>query len=176
MVCQACAKSKKKCVFSTAKTPLEIPKPRPIIKVDTLVSSVKKAIGSKRKAKEVSPELVGSPIPSPAPPSFDTRPLKKASTSSLVPSSRLPSPTASSGMQPPDSYPSSLYSSSIISSADPLLALEVNRLTQQLNASREDLFHERQGREADRFLYEQQLALLKEERNRSAGWKGKERE
>jgi len=178
-VCQPCAKLKKKCVFPNIGPPTSSPKQKFVIgKVDAAVSSVKKVLGGKRKAKEVSPELGGSVSPSPFPSSFDTRPSKKPSTSSLVPpvGSGRNSPTASSGMQPPDSYPSSLYASSVISSADPLLALEVNRLTQQLHASREDLFHERQGREADRFLYEQQLALLKEERNRSAGWKGKERE
>jgi hypothetical protein len=165
-------------VFSKIGTPTTSPKQAFVTaKVDAAVSSVKKVLGGKRKAKEASPELGVSPTPSPATPSFDTRPLKKPSTSSLVPpvGSERHSPTASSGMQPPDSYPSSLYASSSIS-ADPFLALEVNRLYQQLNASREDLFNERRGREADRFLYEQQLALLKDERARAAGWKGKGRE
>lgn len=173
-------------MFSKIGTPTTSPKQAFVTaKVDAAVSSVKKVLGGKRKAKEASPELGVSPSPSPAtpsfdtrllPPSFDTRPLKKPSTSSLVPSSEHPSPTVSSGFQPPDSYPLSSYASSSISNTDPLLALEVNRLTLQLNASREDLFNERRGREADRFLYEQQLALLRDERARAAGWKGKGRE
>ena len=53
--------------------------------------------------------------------------------------------------------------------------MELNRVSQQLNASREDLAHERQGRDADRLLFEREIALLKAENERLIAEKGKER-
>jgi hypothetical protein len=54
--------------------------------------------------------------------------------------------------------------------------MELNRVSQWLNTSREDLARERQGRDANRLLFEQEIALLKAENKRLVAEKGKERE
>ena len=175
LVCRSCAQIKKKCVFPKTGTPAKEgnSKPKTLSKnVANIALPVKKASGGKRKAKEVSPEpfVSPSPLPSPIPTSFDPRPFKKPSSSSLV----SDKPTTSFGIPPP-SHSSSSYGSSFIDS-DPALLLENQRLYQQLTASREDLAHERNRRDADRVLFEQQIEMLKADREHWAGWKGKERE
>jgi hypothetical protein len=146
-----------------------------IAKVATMASSSETVLRTKRKAKETSPEATDIPVPIPA--SFDSRPFKKPSSSSLISHSSpvVDSPVASFGLLPSTSNPPSSYASSSVADADPFLLLENNRLSRQLTASREDLAHERQGREMDRFLYEQQITLLKQKFD-STGWKGNERE
>ena len=71
-------------------------------------------------------------------------------------------------MPPPSSYPTSLGAAS--PSTNPAMLASLNRLTHQLNASREDLAHERQGRDIDRMFYEQELAMLREQVANSSGW------
>lgn len=173
LVCVPCARIKKKCVFTTAESPAKVPQPdSAIAKSDTVVSSMKKALGGKRKAKELSPEAIEPPSPSPVPSAFDPRPFKKPLSSSLA----TDFSNISSGFPPASSYPASIHASSSTGSADPTILLELHRLIHQLNASREDLAHERHGRDVDRLFYEQQIAALKEQRDQTSGWKGKGRE
>lgn len=105
-------------------------------------------------------------------PSIDAPPHKKPSSSSLV--SQLDSPANSASLSITPSHPPS--SSSLLSDVDSLVRMELNRVSQQLSSSREDLVRERQGREADRLLFEQEIALLKAENERLIAEKGKERE
>ena len=51
--------------------------------------------------------------------------------------------------------------------------MELNRVSQQLNASREDLARERQGRDADRILFEREIAWFKAENERLVAEKEK---
>ena len=177
LVCCPCAQIKKKCAFPKTGTPAKKGSSRPKTvsgNIANIALPAKKASGGKRKAKEVSPELFDSPspFPSPIPTSFDPRPFKKPSSSSLV--SFTDNPTASFGIPLP-SHISSSYGCSFIDS-DSALLLENQQLPQQLTASREDLAHKRNRRDADRVLFEQQIEMLKADRERWAGWKGKEHE
>ena len=124
--------------------------------------------GGKRKATEISSE---APTSSFLIPSFDTHPHKKLSSSSLI--SQLDSPAISALFSVPPSHPPS--SSSVFSDGNSLVRMELNRVSQQLSASREDLARERQGRDADRLLFEQEIALLKAENERLIAEKGKGR-
>ena len=142
-------------------------------KVASVASSVKNVLGGKRKAAERSPEPIDLTVATPAPLSSDIRPLKKHSSSSLL--LRTDSPTASFGMPPPSSHSASLYDSAA-SISDPLHLVSISRLNHQLHASREDLNRERQARDVDCMLYEQEIAVLKEQVTRSSDWKGKGRE
>jgi hypothetical protein len=171
LVCQACTHHKKKCSFPKVGTPIKSVKS--VIVEKPIASGTSKTVsGGKRKARETSPEPVvsSSLLPSPLPLSFDSRPLKKPSSSSLQVSSD--SPACPSPISPP---PSS-FSSSISADNNPALRLELNRVSQQLNASREDLIRERQGRYQDRLLFEQELAWFKSENERLIAEKEKGRD
>ena len=63
----------------------------------------------------------------------------------------------------------------MLSDGDSLVRMELNRVSQQLSASLEDLARECQGRDADRLLFEQEIALLKAENERLIAEKGKGR-
>jgi hypothetical protein len=120
------------------------------------VDKVRKAIGGKRKADEVSPEPVGAPPPSSV--KLDPRPFKKNSSSPLF----LDEGSSAAGsvpplMGPPDSYPSSLHS---YTGSDKALRLELTRVRAQLSASREELRLERAAREQERLLYEGEIEAL----------------
>ena len=54
--------------------------------------------------------------------------------------------------------------------------MELSRVSQQLNASHEDLIHERQGRDRDRVLFEQELTWFKAENECLIAEKEKERD
>jgi hypothetical protein len=54
--------------------------------------------------------------------------------------------------------------------------MELSRVSQQLHASREDLIRERQGRDQDRALFEQELAWFKAENDRLIAEKERERD
>ena len=75
--------------------------------------------------------------------------------------SQLNSPADSASLSVPSSHPPS--SSSVLSDVDSLVRMELNRVSQQLSSSCEDLVRERQGQDADRLLFEQEIALLKAE-------------
>ena len=120
----------------------------------------KKAPKRKRKDQDQSSPVDGD-APSPS------RPSKQVpSTSQSTVAFNLPPPF----------YPPTAYTSPSSSTTDPTLLLELQRLTHQLNASREDLVNERRGRDVDQMLYEQQIATLKDQRDQASGWKGKGRE
>jgi len=131
----------------------------------------KKAPRRKRKAQDPLPVDDEAPLPGPVPSSFDLRPSKRA-PSTL----QIPDMSAGAFNLPPPFYPPTVYTSPSSSTTDPTLLLELQRLTHQLNASREDLVNERRGRDVDRMLYEQQIATLKDQRDQASGWKGKGRE
>jgi hypothetical protein len=139
-------------------------------------SSLKAVLGGKRKAAELSPEPVEpSPlVTSPIPLLFDTRPLKKTSSSSIL--SHSDSPIGSTSFSTSASRPPSSFTSSIFSETNPVVRLELSRVSQQLNASREDLVRERQGRDHDRLLFEQEIAWLKAENERLVAEKEKRHE
>ena len=84
--------------------------------------------------------------------------------------SQLDSPADSASLSIPSSHPPS--SSSVLSD---VVRMELNRVSQQLSSSREDLVRERQGQDADRLLFEQEIALLKAENEQLAAEKGKGR-
>ena len=101
-------------------------------------------------------------------------PLKKASSSSL----QLPSnsPANSASLSSPVSHPPLSFTSSVFADNNPALRMELSRVSQQLNASREDLIRERQGRDQDRALFEQELTWFKAENERLIAEKERERD
>lgn len=131
----------------------------------------KKAPKRKRKDPEQSPLDDDVPSSSSVLPSIDPHPSKRVASAS-----QIPDMSAATFNLPLPCYHPAAYTSPSSSTTDPTLLIELQRLTQQLDASREDLVNERRGRDVDRMLYEQQIAALKDQRDKAFGWKGKGRE